>query len=213
MGIQELIEKVGQQNVDVQWIHESSPNIQSGKRAATIQFATSPETAKTMALGLATSQSARGAGLSFMRRHPNGLSGVLGRQGLSRETEPTARATTRKETMKDLFGGVAAFLIGIAGITLLAFGVRWGSLQYNKYFAVQEEDVRREVFKATRSYNQGMVQQLSKYRLEYLEKQREDDVEGAKAIASTIRHQFSEYNHEQLPAELSNFVKSEIFKY
>lgn len=115
--------------------------------------------------------------------------------------------------MKDLFGGVAAFLIGIAGIALLAFGVRWGALQYNKYFAVQEEDVRREVFKATRSYNQGMVQQLSKYRLEYLEKQREDDVEGAKAIASTIRHQFSEYNHEQLPVELSNFVKSEIFKY
>ena len=64
--------------------------------------------------------------------------------------------------------------------------------------------VRREVFKQTRSYNEGKEQELIKYRLEYI--RAKTDVE-KKAIASTIRHAFADYDENLLDSdELRRFI-------
>lgn len=81
--------------------------------------------------------------------------------------------------------------------------VSWGGLQFYKFFAPKYENVRREVFENTRSYNQAKVQELAKYRLEYLK----SDSEGVRqAIASTIRHRFADFDRSKLPYELSQFL-------
>ena len=59
----------------------------------------------------------------------------------------------------------------IAGFVLLivfAFVTKEGTIAWNKHFKPKEENVRREVFLQTRSYNEAKLQELSKYRLEYL---------------------------------------------
>ena len=67
----------------------------------------------------------------------------------------------------------------------------------------QKENVRREIFTNTRSYNEAKVQDLLKYRLEYL-KAKEDEKE---AIASTIRLSFAEFDESKLQPELRNFLR------
>ena len=98
--------------------------------------------------------------------------------------------------IKDVGFGVLALVL-IVGLT---FGV----LYHYKFFAPKFEDARREVFENTRSFNQAKVQELSKYRLEYLctEELVEKD-----AIASTIRHRFADYDGSNLPSELNSFLK------
>lgn len=85
----------------------------------------------------------------------------------------------------------------------LAFVLEVGGLKWDSYFKPQHENVRRETFEATRSYNEAKLQQLSKYRLEYL--RATDEVE-KQAIASTVRHTFANYDKSKLPYELSTFL-------
>lgn len=93
--------------------------------------------------------------------------------------------------------------VGLLGCIALAFGLELGGLQWKRYFAPKHEEVRREVFMETRSFNEAKLQQLSKLRLEYL---REDDADFKAALASTIRHTFAEYDETRLPQELRTFL-------
>jgi len=97
-------------------------------------------------------------------------------------------------------------LASILGLFVVAFV---GQEAY-RFFGPRGEDIRREVFESTRSYNQAKVQELAKYRMEYL---REKDADSKEAIASTIRHRFADYDSQNLEPELRNFLKREIFKY
>lgn len=103
---------------------------------------------------------------------------------------------------------VGYVVLGIVSIVLLlsaAFGLEWAGLKWEGFFGPRWGAVRREVFKQTRSYNEGMEQQLIKLRLEYL---RADSEEVKRAIASTIRHQFADYDESLLDsAELRAFLK------
>lgn len=102
---------------------------------------------------------------------------------------------------------VKIVFLSIAGIVLcvvLAFGMELGGLQWQMFFGPKREAVRREVFKQTRSYNEGKEQELVKLRLEYM---RADD-ESKGILQSTIRHSFSDYDENLLDsAELRSFLK------
>ena len=96
--------------------------------------------------------------------------------------------------------------LSVLGLLILlalpyVFGIY--ELQFYKFYQPKKEGVRREVFKQTRSYNEAKLQELIKYRLEYL--RATDEVE-KKAIASTIRHAFAEYDSNKLPSELKAFL-------
>ena len=93
-------------------------------------------------------------------------------------------------------GYVILFFVAIIAVTY------FGLLHY-KWFAPKFENARREVFENTRSYNQAKLQELAKYRLEYMQA----NEDGKLAIASTIRHRFADYNSKELPLELRNFLE------
>lgn len=99
---------------------------------------------------------------------------------------------------------VLIVLLVVLAILVLAFGLETLSLKWKSYFNPKHEEVRRKVFKATRSFNEGKVQELSKYRLEYLRSQSEDEKE---AIASTIRMTFADYDTTKLNMTLQRFLK------
>ena len=100
------------------------------------------------------------------------------------------------------------FAIGIFAVILLCtigFWVRWCNLQQEEYFAPKEQDVKRKVFKRTKSFNEAKAQDLTKYRLEYL---REKDPAAKEAIASTIRLSFADYDPADIEnADLADFLR------
>ncbi len=93
-------------------------------------------------------------------------------------------------------------ILGIIGVITLAFVLELGGLQWKRFFAPKHEDVRREVFKATRSYNEGKIQQLAKYKFEY---EKADD-SGKMIIKSTIQHMFADFNCKEMPYGLKTFL-------
>ena len=106
--------------------------------------------------------------------------------------------------VKQIVGYSALGVAGLAGLIVLAFGLEMGSLKWKGFFAPKHEDVRREVFKATRSYNEGKTQDLAKYRREYM---RSTSDEERAMIASTINVQFADYQGTELPGELQQFLQ------
>lgn len=110
-----------------------------------------------------------------------------------------------KGTKMKIFGYI---LLGILVIVLLAslvFGLEWAGIKWYGFFGPKKEAVRREVFKETRSYNEGKEQELIKLRMEYLRATSEED---KKVIASTIRHLFADYPEDHIDSpELRSFLK------
>ena len=96
----------------------------------------------------------------------------------------------------------------IIAILLVLFGIAFASghldIWWQEYFGVRQAAVEREIFKATRSFNEAKVQELSKYRLEYL---RSEDSTEKEAIASTIRHTFADYDYTKLDPDLRDFLR------
>ena len=88
-------------------------------------------------------------------------------------------------------------------ILLVIFALSFFSLGWGKFFLPKYENMRREVFESTRSYNQAKVQELGKYKLEYDRASEEDKT----AIASAIRHRFADYDDNKLDYQLKSFLQ------
>ena len=75
-----------------------------------------------------------------------------------------------------------------------------------KYFAPKYEGVRRQVFEQTKSYNQGMIQELDNMRFQYLQA----DTNHQDALASIILHRAADYDMtllQQKNPDLYQFVQ------
>jgi len=97
-------------------------------------------------------------------------------------------------------------LLGVVGVVVLiaiAFSLELGGLGWKMFFAPKHEAVRRKVFKQTRSYNEGKIQDLAKYKFEY----EKADTANRAVIASTIRHMFADFQCDELPEQLKVFLK------
>lgn len=104
-----------------------------------------------------------------------------------------------------VIGYIALGIVSLAILLSLLFGLTWLGIEWRGFFGPKRAAVEREIFMETRSYNQGMLQQLSRYRLEYI---RSDDEKERAAIASTVRQMFSEFDADTLPSqELRAFWK------
>jgi len=99
---------------------------------------------------------------------------------------------------------VAFFFLCAAGVIGLGVGGRYLTMKINAWLSPQEQNVKREVFEQTKSYNEGMEQQLIKYRLEH--SKAADPTEKA-AIESAVRHAYGDYDESKLAPELMGFVK------
>jgi UPF0716 family protein affecting phage T7 exclusion len=98
---------------------------------------------------------------------------------------------------------VLGIIAGVIVLILIGFITDYAGLKWYEFIMPQKEAARREVFKETRSYNEGKLQDLTRLRLQYLNAG-DDEKE---AIASTIRLMFAEYDESKLPKELKIFLK------
>lgn len=93
------------------------------------------------------------------------------------------------------FGIVVAALAGLFLVIALLFGLTWLGIEWDGFFGPKRAAVEREIFRETRSYDEGMIQQLARYRLQHV---RAKSSEEKKAIASTVRVMFAEYDPDKL---------------
>ena len=100
-------------------------------------------------------------------------------------------------------GIVLAGLVCLALLIALAFGLEMGGLKWKGFFAPKHEAVRREVFKQTRSYNEGKEQELLKLYREY----KAADSADRPALAAHIRMGFADYDESLLTPEIATFLK------
>ena len=107
-------------------------------------------------------------------------------------------------TAKSILVGLFVFLLAL----ILLFGVGWLSegndfFMY-KFFAPKREAVRRQVFENTKSYTQGMVQELRGYQVAYLQAGTNSQM----ALASVILHEYADYPDDKLPSDLRQFMQT-----
>ena len=84
----------------------------------------------------------------------------------------------------------------VIGVILFAIAAKYAQIAWTKHFSPMEQDVQRQVFQETKSYNEGKLQQLAKYRLEYLQSADQDSKD---AIASTVRSMFADFDTTNMP--------------
>ncbi len=92
----------------------------------------------------------------------------------------------------------------IIGAIVLFCAVSLGGVYWYRFIGPKKEEARRQVFEETRSYNQGKIQQLAKYRAEYVQ----SDPDGQLVIKQTICHQFADFPIDHLPTELRTFLRA-----
>lgn len=87
-------------------------------------------------------------------------------------------------------GIVATGIVVLAIMLSLAFGLEWAGIAWKGFFGPKHAAIEREVFKQTRSYNEGKAQELAKLHFEYMRAKPED----RPAIVAMVRHAFAEYD-------------------
>lgn len=98
---------------------------------------------------------------------------------------------------------VAIGLALVVGIILLGWVLNVESLLRYRTFAPQWEAARREVFEETKSYNQGMIQELQNMQFEYAKASPEQQ----QALASIILRRTADYDLDRMPSDLRAFVQ------
>ena len=95
---------------------------------------------------------------------------------------------------------ILAFILTLG----LFLALDYGSVLWEGFISPKRQDVRRKVFKKTRSFIEAKTQDLVKYRLEYLRTKTKVE---KKALKETILFMFADFNEDLLPDTLKNFLK------
>jgi hypothetical protein len=101
--------------------------------------------------------------------------------------------------MKNIFLLILCFV----GFLLLIAGLDYSGLMWQSFIGPKRQNIRRQIFEQTKSYNEGKTQDLIRYRMEYLQAKTSEEKE---VIASTIRHMLADYDEYKLPVELRQFL-------
>lgn len=100
---------------------------------------------------------------------------------------------------------LALTIIGLSlAAVALAFAVQGNDFALYRTFAPKYEQVRRDTFKQSQAYNDGMAQELDNMRLEYIRATPDQQ----QAMASVILHRAASYDASKLPPDLAAFVAS-----
>lgn len=94
----------------------------------------------------------------------------------------------------------------IGAVALVALAATWmvagNGLLLSKVFSPAYEQVRRTTFEESKSYRQGMIQELQNMQFEYLQA----DPEHQAALASIILHRAADVPSDALTPELNTFL-------
>ena len=98
---------------------------------------------------------------------------------------------------------VVGSVLGVIAVCLLLGWLATGNDFFlYKVFAPKYEQVRRETFEQTKSYNQGMIQELQNMQFEYAKA----NPEQKDALASIILHRAADYPEDRMPSDLRSFI-------
>lgn len=99
-----------------------------------------------------------------------------------------------------------AFIGALIGGVIFVLAVSWlvegNDFFLFQYFAPRRAAVERKVFEETKSYNQGMIQELENMQFQY---EQADDAH-KEALRSIILHRAADYDVDKLPPSLRSFV-------
>lgn len=104
--------------------------------------------------------------------------------------------------MKDALKMIGGFFAILFFLFLVGWVVQGNEFFMYKFFAPKQEAVRRQVFEETKSYRQGMIQELQNMQMEYAKatpSQRD-------AIASIILHRAADFPEADMPSDLRTFI-------
>jgi hypothetical protein len=94
----------------------------------------------------------------------------------------------------------------VAGVVLffaIIFGLGYFSLNYDRFFAPRQEQLRNDTFKQSQSYNDGMAHDLENIQEEYMQA----SPEGKDALRAIAIRRFSVYDISKLPPDLQRFYR------
>jgi hypothetical protein len=106
--------------------------------------------------------------------------------------------------MGDFFKAVGGFLAFILVLLVLTWVIQGNEFFMYQYFAPRQAAVERRVFEETKSYNQGMIQELQNMQFQYVQAKPEQQA----ILASIILHRTADYDISKLPPDLRSFVLS-----
>jgi len=106
-----------------------------------------------------------------------------------------------------VIGSLIALVMLVVVLGALGLGGRWVNMKVEAWFAPREQNIQREVFENTKSYNEAKEQELVKYRFEHAKAKGKDDTATMKAIESAVRAAFADYEDDRLSPELREFVR------
>lgn len=93
-----------------------------------------------------------------------------------------------------VFSWFLRMLLCVAVIGATAAAIYFGP-EIHRHFGTRYADADREIFKGTVTYNEGVLDDLAKYKYEY--DQAEDAVE-KEAIASLVRSRFANFDKDRI---------------
>jgi hypothetical protein len=93
-------------------------------------------------------------------------------------------------------------VFGVILMLVIGFGFRYYDLIMFKFFGIRYENVRRNIFEQSQSYNQGMKQELENMQFQI---EQADDSHKT-ALAQLMRHRVAYYGYENLTPSLQRFV-------
>ena len=96
---------------------------------------------------------------------------------------------------------IVASMLAVLGLSWVVMG---NEFFLYKFFAPKQEQVRREVFEQTKSYRQGMIQELENMQFQYVQA----DDEHKKALKFMILHRAADFPQDDMPSDLRSFVQS-----
>ena len=103
---------------------------------------------------------------------------------------------------------VGLTIVGVIIFLALICGLDYSGLMWESFIGPKRENIRRNIFEQTKSYNQANIQQLIDYRKQYyMAKTKEDKA----IIANTVMHMYADINPQGIDMELIEFLK--ICKY
>jgi hypothetical protein len=100
---------------------------------------------------------------------------------------------------------LAMIIIGSIGLLImLGFVLELAGLQWMEYIGIRKANIERNIYEESKSYNEGMVQNLIKYKYEYDKASEDEKI----IIVNSIRHMYADYDEEKIKSkELKMFLK------
>ena len=107
--------------------------------------------------------------------------------------------------MKDILKAICSVILFIAILFAFMWAIEGNDFFMYKLFAPKQEQVRREVYEQSVSYNQGMVQDLENMQTQYLDPNITQEQKSA--LKHIILDRASKFDlDKEAPPDLRNFI-------